>query len=94
MSTPPGMRARTAAPAPDSARAKERRDVRSGRPPLAQRLPGMTDDHLLSLQRAANRISQDPEHAKRRSAIAALPMIEAEIGRRAESLKASASDRK
>jgi hypothetical protein len=54
----------------------------------------MTDDHLLSLQRAAVRISHDPEHSKHGSATAALPLIEAEIGRRAESLKADVSDRK
>ena len=94
MSTPPGMRTRPAALAPDSDRLKKRQDNRNGRPPLAQRLPGMTDDHLLSLQRAAVRISQDREHSKHASAITALPLIEAEISHRAESLKADASDRK
>ena len=94
MSTPPGMRTRPAALAPDSDRLKKRQDNRNGRPPLAQRLPGMTDDRLLSLQRAASRISQDPEHSKHASASAALPLIEAEISQRAESLEADVSDRK
>jgi hypothetical protein len=46
----------------------------------------MTDEHLLSLQRAATRICQDAEHSKHAAATAALPLIDAEIGRRAGAL--------
>ena len=74
--------AKRAAPAePDAA---EARGIR--REPLVNRLPDMTDGRLLSLQRAATRISKDPEHSKHGSALTALPLIDAEIGRRASSL--------
>ena len=64
--------------------AEDPRAVR--REPLVKRLPDMTDGRLLSLQRAATRISKDPEHSKHGSALTALPLIDAEIGRRAASL--------
>ena len=53
------------------------------RPPLAARLPEMTDEQLVRLQTAAQRISREPGHAKHRSAIAALPLVDKEIGLRA-----------
>lgn len=83
LKAPAGKRvAKRAAPITDDA--EESPAVR--RPPLAKRLPKMTDERLLSLQRAATRISRDPEHSKHGSAITALPMIDAEIGRRTASL--------
>jgi hypothetical protein len=85
MSTPPGMRVRPAPPPVD--RDEQTPAVRARRPPLVQRLPGMTDEHLLKLQRAATRISLDPEHSRQGAAVAALPLIDAEIGRRATGLK-------
>jgi hypothetical protein len=42
----------------------------------------MTDEHLVSLQRAATRVSKDPEHSRHGAAVLALPLIDAEIGRR------------
>jgi hypothetical protein len=56
----------------------------------------MTDERLLSLQRAAARISADPEHSRHQAAITALPLIDAEIGRRAAALNGATApaDRK
>jgi hypothetical protein len=86
MSTPPSFKARpAAAPAPAVAGEEQQpRPIR--RPPLSKRLPAMTDEHLLSLQQAATRISLDPEHSKHGAATSALPLIDAEIGRRAAGL--------
>lgn len=86
MSTPPTQRRRLASdPAPASqAEESQLRPIR--RPPLAKRLPGMSDERLLSLQHAATRIARDAEHPKHATATIALPLIDAEIGRRAAGL--------
>lgn len=54
--------------------------------PLSQRLPGMSDYQLTAYQSSAARIGRDPEHPKHASARKAIPMIEAEIRRRADAL--------
>lgn len=46
----------------------------------------MSDQQLVALQASAQRISRTEGHVKRASAAKALPMIEAEISRRAASL--------
>lgn len=58
------------------------------RPPLVKRLPIMTDAQLASLRASAVRISADGNHPKQAAALRALPLIEAEIGRRATSSEA------
>lgn len=55
--------------------------------PLSQRLPEMSDFKLQAYQASANRISRDPEHPKTASATKAIPLIEAEIRRRADALR-------
>jgi hypothetical protein len=85
MSTPPRIKERAAPPTPVvAAEDQQPRPVR--RPPLSKRLPGMSDERLLSLQQAATRISLDPEHSRHGAATHALPLIDAEIGRRAAGL--------
>jgi hypothetical protein len=82
MSSIPRMRPRAANdPAPHS-----EPDSRPRRPPLSKRLPDMSDAQLTSLQKAATRISLDAEHPKNANATTALPLIDAEIGRRAAGL--------
>lgn len=54
--------------------------------PLSERLPGMSDHQLVAYQMSAQRISADPAHHKNAAAVRAVPMIEAELRRRAESL--------
>lgn len=54
--------------------------------PFAKRLPDMSDQKLTAYQGAANRISRDAEHPKHATAIRSIPLIEAEIRRRADSL--------
>ena len=82
MSSLPRMRERAASdPAPNS-----EADARPRRPPLSKRLPGMSDAQLMSLQKAATRISLDAEHPKHANATTALPLIDAEIGRRTAGL--------
>jgi hypothetical protein len=82
MSSIPRMRPRAESdPAPDG-----EADSRPRRPPLSKRLPDMSDAQLTSLQKAATRISRDAEHPKRGNATIALPLIDAEIGRRAAGL--------
>ena len=83
MSSPPRMRDRAASdPLPVSTEEK----TRPRRPPLTRRLPDMSDERLVSLQQAATRISLDAEHPKYNNATTALPLIDAEIGRRAAGL--------
>jgi hypothetical protein len=91
MSTPPSMRPRAQSPAEQQAQKQAKIPIR---PPLVKRLPAMTDERLLSLQRAAMQISIDPEHPKHGSATAALPLIDAEIGRRTASLAVHAGESK
>ena len=82
MSTPQRMRKRAASPPASGGE----HDARPRRPPLSKRLPDMSDAQLTSLQKAATRISLDVEHPKRANATIALPLIDAEIGRRATAL--------
>jgi len=83
MSRLPRMRER-AASTPVSAE----QNPRPRRPPLSKRLPDMSDAQLTSLQKAATRISLDVEHPKHANAAIALPLIDAEIGRRTTALAA------
>jgi len=83
MSSPPRLRDRAAS---DPMPVNSEDDQRPRRPPLAKRLPDLSDERLVSLQQAATRISLDAEHPKHASATAALPLIDAEIGRRAAGL--------
>jgi hypothetical protein len=83
MSSPPRLRDRAAS---DPLPANSEDDPRPRRPPLTERLPGMSDERLVSLQQAATRISLDAEHPKHGSATTALSLIDAEIGRRAAGL--------
>jgi hypothetical protein len=57
--------------------------------PLSERLPDMSDHQLVAYQMSANRISGDPEHPKHSAALRAVPMIDAEIRRRATALEAA-----
>jgi hypothetical protein len=55
----------------------------------------MSDLHLTGLQSAARRISNDAKHPRQQSARKAIPLIEAEIRRRADALdKADMETRK
>jgi hypothetical protein len=95
MTNPTRTRDRAAsdpAPAPVSGE-KDSKPRPARRPPLASRLPDMSDERLLSLQQAATRISLDAEHPKRGSATTALPLIDAEIGRRTAGLAEPGSRR-
>ena len=67
-------------------------DAPSRRPPLTKRLRDMSDAQVASLQRTAMRISMDAEHPKQKRAKTALPLIDAEIGRRAASLSMAEAD--
>jgi hypothetical protein len=54
------------------------------RPALAERLPGMSDYQLTAYQSSTARIGSDPQHPKYASARRDIPLIEAEIRRRAD----------
>jgi hypothetical protein len=82
MSSIPRMRPRAA----NDAAPRSEPDSRPRRPPLSKRLPDMSDARLMSLQKAATRISLDAEHPKKANATIALSLIDAEIGRRAAGL--------
>lgn len=89
MSSLPRMRERAASdPAPNG-----EADAPPRRPPLSKRLPDMSDAQLMSLQKAATRISLDAEHPKHANAATALPLIDAEIGRRTAGLAESETGR-
>lgn len=60
------------------------------RPPLAERLPNMTDYQLVAYQSSAVRIMGDPQHPKFGAAGRALPLIQKEIHRRATGLTKTA----
>lgn len=64
-------------------------EAETTRPSLSKRLPEMSDYKLTAYQASANRISRDLEHPKNASATRAIPLIEAEIRRRADSLGAN-----
>jgi hypothetical protein len=53
----------------------------------------MSDERLLALQQGATRISADAEHPKQARATIALPLIDAEIARRAAGLAEGESRR-
>jgi hypothetical protein len=52
----------------------------------------MSDYQLAAYQSSATRIGNDPEHPKHASARKAIPMIEAEIRRRTDALRAPKAD--
>lgn len=83
MSTSPRTTERKRASVTKAASAKD-----APRQPLSKRLPGMTDKMLNTYQRTANSIVADAEHPKHATATRAVPMIEAEIKRRADGLAA------
>jgi hypothetical protein len=60
--------------------------VNDRQPSLSERLPGMSDYKLSAYKASAARISLDPNHPKNRAAHKAIPMIEAELARRADTL--------
>jgi hypothetical protein len=86
MSLTPG-RSKKAAPAEavvepaKDARRKEASPLRLA--PLAERLPLMSETQLLAQKASAHRLSQDPGHPKHAAALRAVPLIDAEIRRRA-----------
>ncbi len=87
MGSPPQMRRQPAPePAADAPDAESDSPLvpQAKRPPLSKRLPGMSDAQLVSVQSAAQRISQEEGHPKQAAARTALPLIEAEIGKRTE----------
>lgn len=62
--------------------------VTAKQPSLSERLPGMTDYKLSAYKASAARIGSDPAHPKNNAARKAIPMIEAELQRRAGAAKA------
>lgn len=79
MSTPPRQADRKrvpAAPASDTS-------VTEKQQPLSERLPGMSDYTLGAYKASAARISREPAHPKNRAALKAIPLINAELARRA-----------
>jgi hypothetical protein len=60
--------------------------VNDRQPSLSERLPGMSDYKLSAYKASAARISRDPAHPKNKAALKAIPMIEAELARRADAL--------
>lgn len=91
MSTPPRFSERKPARASKATSTSDAADSSASpsakQPPLSQRLPGMSDYQLAAYQSSATRIGNDPEHPKHASARKAIPLIEAEIRRRADSLE-------
>jgi hypothetical protein len=83
LSSPPRFTERKPARAPE----KEKPASTAGpTAPLADRLPAMTDHMLRAYQSSAQRVSGDPGHPKHGAAVRAVPLIEAEIRRRTDSL--------
>ena len=60
--------------------------INEKQPSLSERLPGMSDYKLSAYKASAARISRDTAHPKNRAAHKAIPMIEAELNRRADAL--------
>jgi hypothetical protein len=60
--------------------------VTDKQPSLSERLPGMSDFKLSAYKASAARISRDTAHPKNGAARKAIPMIEAELIRRADAL--------
>ena len=84
MNSSPRKAARKRASAPETSSATT--TPIAAKIPFAKRLPDMSDQKLTAYQGAANRISRDAEHPKHATAIRSIPLIEAEIRRRADSL--------
>ena len=84
------MTERKSSHAPESAQAPESADARATKHlPLSRRLPDMSDYQLSAYQASARRIGGDPNHIKYASALKAIPMIETEIRRRADTARRS-----
>lgn len=83
MSTSPRFSERKPASAPLSAQPEET-STTERKQTLAERLYDMSDYQLVTYQASAIRIGKDAAHAKHAFAQRALPLIEAEVGRRAE----------
>lgn len=81
MSTPPRQAERKRVPASPDADTSS--SVLTKEPSLAERLPGMSDYKLSAYKASAARIGADPAHPKNGAARKAIPMIEAELVRRA-----------
>jgi len=60
--------------------------INDRQPSLSERLPGMSDYKLSAYRASAARISRDTSHPKNGAARKAIPMIEAELIRRADAL--------
>ena len=84
MSTPPRQAERKRVPAAPSADTSS--SVTEKQPSLSERLPGMSDFKLSAYKASAARISRDTAHPKNGAARKAIPMIEAELTRRADAL--------
>ena len=90
MSTPPRFAERK----PSRAPADDKPASPAGRtPPLSERLLTMTDHMLRAYQSSAQRVSTEPAHPKRAAALRAVPLIEAEIRRRADNLAAPGGEK-
>ena len=81
MSNPPRQAERKRVPASPDADTSTSVLVKAA--PLAERLPGMSDYKLSAYKASAARIGADPAHPKNGAARKAIPMIEAELVRRA-----------
>lgn len=81
MSNPPRQAERKRVPASPDADTSTSVLVKAA--PLAERLPGMSDYKLSAYKASAARIGADPAHPKNNAARKAIPMIEAELVRRA-----------
>jgi hypothetical protein len=88
MKSPPRIAERKRASASETAPAVEPKSVDAPKIAFAKRLPAMSDYQLSAYQASANRISRDPEHPKNATAIRSIPLVEAEISRRANGLGA------
>lgn len=86
MKSPPRIAERNRASASETAPAVDPESFDAPKIAFAKRLPDMSDYQLSAYQASANRISRDPEHPKNATAIRSIPLIEAEISRRANGL--------
>lgn len=88
MNAPPRIAERKRASASETAPAVKANSGDAPEIAFAKRLPDMSDYQLSAYQASANRISRDREHPKNATAIRSIPLIEAEIRRRANGLGA------
>lgn len=82
MSSPPRFSERKPASAPARPIA-EPETIAAKLPPLSDRLPKMSETQLRAYRASAQRVGKDAAHPKCAAALKALPLIDAEIGRRA-----------